>query len=69
MALIKQAKICFRFLFFFHLGSLLFLKEILRKSVQVAAEQTEDMLLLLFAYSFQTMPKKDVELVTLQILP
>jgi len=33
MALIKQAKICFRFLFFFHLGSFLFLKEVLRKSV------------------------------------
>lgn len=34
----------------------------------IAAEQTEDMLLLLFAYSFWIMPKKDMELVTLQIL-
>lgn len=35
----------------------------------VAAEQTEDMLSLLFAYSFWTMPKKDMELITSQILP
>lgn len=32
MALVKNAKICFRFIFFFHLSNFLCLKEILIKS-------------------------------------
>lgn len=66
MALTKQAKICFRFLLFFHLGSFVLFKEKICVSCCRADRRHAAPFVCLFLHDCA---KRDVEHVTLQIFP